>query len=432
MSTDEKFLRGLKSKIKYEDECQIWSGTHVNKIFPYYNNKNVQKYLWSRVNPPLKEKIECIKTTCEKSSCVNVDHMYIYQHQPEYTCVKTHEIIWENVIKSIMSKTEKEGECIIWKGWVTSCGYGRIRCMGKNYFSHRLSYMTKIRSEDIPTHIDGEVANVMHLCGNSKCVNPDHLELGTVGENASHKIEHGTHQRGETSKRATITEETAQKILDSKRKKGEIDYQTKRQRAERFGTTHAVVRNIDARQTWGHLVDSRNNTTSVRDKINKRNREQLKLQKEIVLTDKQYEEAWKTLRSKSVFVQRGEWGCLEYTNSPKNGNGYGQFCFYNIYKQAHIWSCEIKNKRSRREGEVTMHLCNNKVCVNPEHLEFGTYKENSVYSILSGSKSCKLTPDIVREIRSSDLSCMALSRKFGVSDETIRQARDGKTWTGVN
>lgn len=420
MSTDDKFLQSIKSKISYEDECHIWSGTLVKKIIPYYNGKNVQKYLWSRVNPPLKEKIECIRTTCKKTSCVNVDHMYIYK-------VPMYGYTWESIRERILSNSERGGDCIIWKGWFSSSGYGRTQFKGKSICSHRLSYMTKIRSEDIPTHIDGEVANVMHLCGNSKCVNPDHLELGTVRENASHKIEHGTHQRGETSKRATITEETAQKILDSKRKKGEIDYQTKRQRAERFGTTHAVVRNIDARQTWGHLVDSRNNTTSVRDKINKRNREQLKLQKEIVLTDKQYDEAWKTLRSKSVLLEGGD--CLEYKNSLMDG--YGQFSFFNITKKAHIWSCEIKNKRSRREGEVTMHLCNNRVCVNPEHLEFGTYKENSVYSILSGSKSCKLTPDIVREIRSSDLSCMALSRKFGVSDETIRQARDGKTWTGV-
>jgi len=79
-----------------------------------------------------------------------------------------------------------------------------------------------------------------------------------------------------------------------------------------------------------------------------------------------------------------------------------------------------------------MHKCNNKVCVNPDHLEFGTPKENSVYAVLSGSKSCKLSPEIVKEIRSSSLSCVELSDKFNVSADTIRSARNGKTWTGVN
>ena len=344
--------------------------------------------------------------------------MYVYKI-PEYNYT------WERVMERLLNNTERKGSCIIWKGWFTKAGYGRTQFKGKSEFVHRVSYMVKKRSENIPKYINGEIAHVMHLCGNSKCVNPDHLELGTVVENSSHKIEHGTHQRGETSPRATINEETAQKILDSKREKGEDGYETQEQRAKRFKTTKYVVKNIDARQTWGHLIDSRNNTKSVRDKINQRNREQLKLQKKVVLTEEQYEEAWEKLKSKSVPVTRGDWTCLEYSNSLMNG--YGQISFYNLKKKAHIWSCEIKNKRNHMDGEVTMHLCNNTLCVNPDHLEFGTCKENSVY----GNKSCKLTPEIVKEIRSSKLSCVELSKKFHVSEETIRRARDGKSWTGV-
>jgi len=387
MDSKERTLKGIQSKIVHENGCHLWKGTLVKNITPYFNGKNVQKFLWSMSNTPLREKVECIRMTCGNGQCVNIDHMYVYTI-PQY------EHGWGKVTERLNKKSHKEGECMIWDGFITESGYGRIQFKGRMVFTHRLSYMAKIREENIPKEINGEVANVMHLCGNSRCVNPSHLELGTVYENAQHKIEHGTHQRGETSKRATISEETAQKILDSKRKKGDHDYESQSQRAKRFGTTPSIVKNIDARQTWGHLTDSRYNTQSVRDKINQRNRINHKLQKGIILTDEQYEKAGMSLEKKR--------------------------------------SCEIKNKRQRADGEVVMHKCNNKVCVNPDHLEFGTPKENSVYAVLSGSKSCKLSPEIVKEIRSSSLSCVELSDKFNVSADTIRSARNGKTWTGVN
>ena len=78
-----------------------------------------------------------------------------------------------------------------------------------------------------------------------------------------------------------------------------------------------------------------------------------------------------------------------------------------------------------------MHLCNNKLCANPEHLEFGTNKENQVHSVISGSKSCKFTPENVREIRESSLSCAEMSMIYNVNENTVRDARDGKTYTGV-
>ena len=69
--------------------------------------------------------------------------------------------------------------CWIWRGNVHSSGYGHIREHGRGYRvlrAHRVSY--EIHNGPIP---EGLVLD--HLCRNTRCVNPDHLEAVTQYEN---------------------------------------------------------------------------------------------------------------------------------------------------------------------------------------------------------------------------------------------------------
>jgi hypothetical protein len=45
--------------------------------------------------------------------------------------------------------------------------------------------------------------------------------------------------------------------------------------------------------------------------------------------------------------------------------------------------------------------------------------------------TCKLNPDIVREIRNSDASAMDLSAKYGVGLTAIYKVRSGQSWKRV-
>ena len=45
--------------------------------------------------------------------------------------------------------------------------------------------------------------------------------------------------------------------------------------------------------------------------------------------------------------------------------------------------------------------------------------------------SAKLREDDVRAIRKAKMGARALARKYGVTPQAIRQARDGKTWRHV-
>lgn len=90
---------------------------------------------------------------------------------------------------------------------------------------------------------------VRHKCGPNTefCINPSHLEIGSHRENAHDRYRDGTMHLGEKSYRATINDETARNIKESK------GSGTQRERAARFSVSIHLVKSIDAKQSWKHI-----------------------------------------------------------------------------------------------------------------------------------------------------------------------------------
>jgi hypothetical protein len=72
-----------------------------------------------------------------------------------------------------ISKTDS---CWFWNGGITGRGYGAFWLKGRIVSAHRFSY--ELYRKKIPK---GKVID--HVCNNSRCVNPDHLQAITQKEN---------------------------------------------------------------------------------------------------------------------------------------------------------------------------------------------------------------------------------------------------------
>lgn len=135
--------------------------------------------------------------------------------------------------------------------WIKSCdgqGYGQFWSGSKLMRSHRWAY----------NYYKGNLSQnlcVCHKCDNIKCVNPDHMFLGTQDDNLKDMTNKGRRAldtaknrntaRGERQGRSKLTEEQVREILTFNGNQHDI--------ARKFNVTHSLISSIKLRKVWKHL-----------------------------------------------------------------------------------------------------------------------------------------------------------------------------------
>lgn len=136
-------------------------------------------------------------------------------------------------------------------------------------------------------------------------------------------------------------------------------------------------------------------------------------------------------------------GCWNWTGSIFR-SGYGQVSHNGRPRRAHRVSYEIHcGPIPDGSDSCVLHRCDNRACINPEHLFLGSRADNAADMMSKGRQprvrnhgaangQARLTSDEVLAIRSVvGLSQRAIAKKFGVAQGQVSLIRNRKSWKDI-
>lgn len=143
--------------------------------------------------------------------------------------------------------TYLRNECIEHKQKGSRAGYGKTHYQGRQTTLHRVVYCKhkQLALADIERLV------VRHTCDNPRCINPEHLTLGTYQDNMDDKVLRGRSARGESHGGVKLTEQDVHFIRANYKPRCR-KYGT-RALGRLFGVHNGRISSIVQGKSWGHI-----------------------------------------------------------------------------------------------------------------------------------------------------------------------------------
>lgn len=136
--------------------------------------------------------------------------------------------------------------CWIWTGSQHGQGYGLVRINKKTIKAHRISY-------EMHTGLSAKGKVVRHKCDVPECVNPDHLEIGTQGDNVRDMMDRDRNvcrpRFGEQNPMSKLNESQV-RLMRKEYAAGGISQQ---KIAEKYGVTAMTANRCINRVCWSEV-----------------------------------------------------------------------------------------------------------------------------------------------------------------------------------
>lgn len=131
--------------------------------------------------------------------------------------------------------------------------------------------------------------------------------------------------------------------------------------------------------------------------------------------------------------------CIEYTGSLNFG--YGSMRVEGVRTKAHRWAYMVANGPIP-DDLIVRHKCDNRACINADHLELGTYADNGNDMSVRGRslfgtrhKKAKFTEETARYAliqMAAGKTQVALSEELGIAQPTISSLSRNRTWKHIS
>lgn len=129
--------------------------------------------------------------------------------------------------------------------------------------------------------------------------------------------------------------------------------------------------------------------------------------------------------------------CIVVTSHQPSSSGYFNVHVGGRRQALHRVICERRHGKPAPRQD-TLHSCDNRSCINPDHLSFGSRKDNMQDAVSKDRSSrgtrrysAKLTDAQVLEIRNSTGSQESVAERYSVSRTVIGRIRRGTGWKHV-